>query len=104
MNTNDVGWRLATMNEIKDEEGYAGTTHTTPERLLPKAAPVPPTEGWSYLFNSPKWHYFRAGRSLCKRWMILGRGEFEQGKDNSPDNCKACIKAVEKEKARAAGK
>lgn len=37
-----------------------------------------------------KWHYFRDGRSLCKRFMLLGRGEFESGNEASPDNCAAC--------------
>jgi len=100
---NEIGWRLATMNEVKDDEGYAGPTHETPARLLPKPTLAPPTEGWTYLFNSPKWHYFRGGRSLCKRWMTFG-SEFEQGNDKSPDNCKGCMTALEKERAKAASK
>jgi len=106
------------MNEVKDDEGYAGPTHETPARLLPKPTLAPPTEGWTYLFNSPKWHYFRGwtylfnspkwhyfrgGRSLCKRWMTFG-SEFEQGNDKSPDNCKGCMTALEKERAKAASK
>lgn len=55
-----------------------------------------PKEGWKWLTNSTKWHYFRDGRSLCRRWMTFGT-IFEQGNNNSPDNCKACIKALEKE-------
>lgn len=60
-------------------------------------------EGWNYLFNTPKWHYFRDGRSLCKRWMIFGdNADAQLGKNESPDNCKACRTALEKEQAKAA--
>jgi hypothetical protein len=79
---------------VKNSKNTAG--------LIPK--PVPPKEGWTYLYNSPKWHYFREGRSICKRWMTLGNPELEQGNDNSKDNCKACIKALEKERAKAAAR
>ena len=48
-------------------------------------------EGWTYLWNSPKWHYFRDGKSLCGRWMCLG-SEFEAGNETSPDNCVTCMK------------
>jgi len=56
-------------------------------------------EGWTYLLNdrSGKWHYFREGKSLCRKWMCFGH-DFEVGNDNSLDNCKACMKALEKEK------
>lgn len=60
-------------------------------------------EGWNYLVNSPKWHYFRAGRSLCKRWMTFGtNADAETGNNDSKDNCKACRTALEKELAKAA--
>ncbi len=53
-------------------------------------------EGWTWLINSKKWHYFdKDGRSLCGRWLTFGR-EFEQGNDNSPDNCKACRRELKK--------
>ena len=52
-------------------------------------------EGWTWIFNSPKWHYFADGRSLCGRWMLFGKGEnLELGSDNSPDNCKTCVKKL----------
>jgi len=60
-----------------------------------------PTEGWKWIVNAPKWHYFRDGRSLCGKWMCLGKS-FEQGNDDSPDNCVACRKKLSAEKARAA--
>lgn len=49
-------------------------------------------EGWTWLANSPKWHYFRDGRSLCRRWMLFGSGHDYATEENltSPDNCKAC--------------
>jgi hypothetical protein len=53
-------------------------------------------EGWSYLINATKWHYFKAdGKSLCGRWLILG-GKREQGNDDSADNCKACRRKLDK--------
>jgi hypothetical protein len=55
-------------------------------------------EGWKWLFNSPKWHYFIKGKSLCGRWLSFGGG-YQKGNDDSPDNCKACAKALKKLKA-----
>lgn len=56
------------------------------------------TEGWTYLTNSRKWHYFVDGRSLCKRFMLFIIPELEQGTDDSPDNCKACKEKLLKRK------
>jgi hypothetical protein len=53
-------------------------------------------EGWTWLINSTKWHYFKDRQSLCGKFLLLGNIELEQGNDNSPDNCKACIKKLEK--------
>ena len=58
------------------------------------------SEGWGWLSNSKKWHYFIGGRSLCGKWLGLGLGELEQGNDKSPDNCAACSRAVVKRKAK----
>lgn len=55
------------------------------------------SEGWTWLFNSRKWHYFRNGRSVCGRYAILGAGDFEQGNDTSPDNCAQCRKVIAKQ-------
>lgn len=47
------------------------------------------TEGWNWLHNSRKWHYFADGRSLCGKWMTLGtNADAEQGGDASSDNCR----------------
>lgn len=54
------------------------------------------TEGWTWLWNSRKWHYFVDGKSLCKRWMVFGSPELEQGNDDSKDNCKKCRSELKK--------
>lgn len=51
------------------------------------------TEGWwnpRPMSMASKWHYFINGRSLCGKWMTLGKTKLEQGNDESPDNCAAC--------------
>ena len=56
-------------------------------------------EGWTWLHNSPKWHYFRKGRSLCGRWGLFLVGEPMDPEDkDSPDNCKACWRKRQAEK------
>jgi len=58
-------------------------------------------QGWSWPVNSQRAHYFPAGEliSLCGRWMILG-GEREDDKHDSPDNCAACRKKLDKLRER----
>jgi hypothetical protein len=68
------------------------------KRLSEIAGMITRREGWGWLSNSPKWHYFVDGRSLCGRWLGLGLGELEQGMDNSPDNCAECRRRVVKRK------
>ena len=58
-------------------------------------------EGWAFITNSPKWHYLRNGRSLCGKWMVLRTTYFEQGNENSRDNCAACRKKRLAELAKA---
>lgn len=55
-------------------------------------------EGWTWLVNSTKWHYFVDGDALCGKWMLLARtgGTLQQGNDTSPDNCMACRRKLEK--------
>ncbi len=55
-------------------------------------------EGWTWLYNSRKWHFFRNGRSLCGNFLLLQTGELEGDKD-SPDTCAACWKKRQHEKA-----
>lgn len=58
-----------------------------------------PTEGWKWLMNATKWHYFVDHESLCGRWGTFTMDALEQGNDNSPDNCKMCRRKL---KARQA--
>jgi len=51
-------------------------------------------EGWTWLRNSRKWHYFVDNRSLCGRWMLFTAPGLEQGNDNSSDNCAMCQKKL----------
>ena len=54
-------------------------------------------QGWYYVMNSPKWHYFKDDtRSICGRWWVpaLNEKSLEDDKDESPDNCKGCLKKV----------
>ena len=56
-------------------------------------------EGWGQAPGSPKWHYFRNQDSLCRKYGFRTKDDdLEQGNDNSPDNCKACRRALEKER------
>ena len=55
-------------------------------------------EGWTWLSNSRKWHYFVDNRSLCGKFGLLSSPKLEQGNDTSPDNCMACRKKLEKPK------
>lgn len=60
-------------------------------------------EGWTYLYNSPKWHYFVKGDrivSLCRKWMLFSVADLESGNDNSPDNCAKCRKELIKRRAK----
>ena len=57
-------------------------------------------EGWTWVVGSPKWHYIRDHVSICRKWLLLGDPELEQGNDTSADNCKACRKKLERENAK----
>ncbi len=54
-------------------------------------------EGWTWLHNSKKWHYFREGRSLCGKFMLFKNPTdgFEIGNNDSEDNCVGCKKKLE---------
>lgn len=52
--------------------------------------------GWGYLINASKWHYFVDSRSLCGRWLCLNSRSLEDKNDDSPDNCRACVRKVKK--------
>lgn len=50
-------------------------------------------QGWGnprpYSGNS-KFHYFKDGVSLCRKWMKMPLLELEDALDNHPDNCTKC--------------
>lgn len=55
-------------------------------------------EGWTWLFNSRKDHYFRDGKSLCGKWGLLNCAGLEKSLPKKA--CAACKKKLEKEEAR----
>ena len=56
-------------------------------------------EGWNWLLNSGKYHYFRNGQSLCGRWGILSNGGIDENHpDDDYENCKTCMKILKREK------
>ena len=55
-------------------------------------------EGWGKPGLSRKWHWFRQGHSLCRKWIFFG-DQLEQDGDNSPDHCIECFRALQKERA-----
>lgn len=61
-------------------------------------------EGWKYLLNSTKWHYFVEGRSLCGKWATFGNDGLEQGNDESEDNCAGCRKKFKSKGALKGGR
>jgi len=67
------------------------------------SAETKPTEGWTWLYNSRKWHYFRDGKALCGNWMLLrDPTDGYAADDDSPDNCAACARKRAKEREKSA--
>lgn len=65
---------------------------------------TPEGEGWGYLPNTAKAHYFADGhRSICGKWMTLGSPIWESNQTLGvkPDRgtCAACWKRRAKQKA-----
>lgn len=56
-------------------------------------------EGWGFPGTSKKAHYFVDSMSLCRKWGFY-YGSLEQGNDDSPDNCAACIRELAKRKVK----
>jgi len=66
---------------------------------------MPKAEGWTYLYNSRKWHYFRDHTSLCRKLLLLGQPDFDPAENlASKDNCAECRRKREKELANAKNK
>lgn len=61
-------------------------------------------EGWAQGSSMKgKWHYYRNTRSLCGRVTLLFRtAPYEQGNDDSSDNCPKCREKLLKERAKEA--
>jgi len=55
-------------------------------------------EGWTWLENSTKRHYFVQGRSLCKKWAYLREADLKQGDDDRADNCATCRRKLKSRK------
>lgn len=47
-------------------------------------------EGWTFLHNSTKRHWFRRGVSLCNRWMYPGSDLETDLEINNSKNCTDC--------------
>ena len=62
------------------------------------------TEGWGSLDNVRAAHYFRDGKTFCRRWMTLGTPRWETnqklGASATHGTCKACWKKLAEEAAR----
>lgn len=46
-------------------------------------------EGWAWLANGRKRHYFRNTRSLCGKWTYGGK-DLETDDTSFPGNCMGC--------------
>ncbi len=53
-------------------------------------------EGWTWLWNTRKDHYFREGRSLCGRWLCLGDALLPN-EPSEDEVCKTCRRKRQKE-------
>lgn len=63
---------------------------------------IPDRTGWNWLINATKWHYFVNGTSLCGRYFTFARDGYQEGNDNSPDNCATCVKRKKARDAKVA--
>jgi hypothetical protein len=55
------------------------------------------TKGWTWVINSPKWHYIKDKQSLCRKWLMLGNPTLEKGDDIDIElKCKGCMKILER--------
>lgn len=47
-------------------------------------------EGWVFLDNAAKAHYFRAGRALCGKWAWVGEAFGSPDGIPTTNRCKTC--------------
>lgn len=55
--------------------------------------------GWRWMFNAKKIHFFNNGRALCGKWMILSSSDKEDltvRNSPLPDECRECHKRAKK--------
>lgn len=66
---------------------------------ISSSTPNGPTGWWNpepYLSRS-RWHFIGPdGRSLCGKYLYVA-GPLDQGEDNHPQNCRACVKKKQRE-------
>ena len=65
-----------------------------------------PAEGWTWLRNSRKWHYFerKTGRSLCGGYLLFSVPEdLEADTGPSKEDCAGCRRALDRRNQRADG-
>ncbi|HET9023873.1 MAG TPA: hypothetical protein VFN64_04835, partial [Burkholderiaceae bacterium] len=55
-------------------------------------------DGWTWLWNARKWHYFVGGRSLCGRWLLLATADCRDYAEPSPDDCRACRRKLKEQR------
>ena len=55
-------------------------------------------EGWGLPGLARKWHYFRKGISLCRKWMYGGELQKDCGVGYAPSDCTICVEKLKKEK------
>lgn len=63
-------------------------------------------EGWTWLINSRKWHFFTSkdGRSLCGKFLLFRLpDDLEPDDSKSPDDCAGCRRALDKRSANDGG-
>jgi len=59
-------------------------------------------EGWNWLYGVKKEHYFREGRSLCRRWLCLGGNSLSLTPPSDPKLvCQGCLKRLNKERSQS---
>lgn len=80
---------LDAIAEIEQGAKQGAPTAQEPQNALPA--------GWGKPTFSKQYHYFPAGKmtSLCSGYGFFG-GEREDGLDNHPENCTACMRRVKK--------
>ena len=79
---------------MMDDEG------NYPDELQYYEEPTPKSEreGWTWVNNSPRWHYFRGGISLCGAWQMGGSvstgtpANLTPVVEQSDSNCARCRK------------